>query len=72
VFKAGTIEFSGIGVDCTIRNLSSAGAGLEVPSCFVPLPHDVTLRIVSQRSRQHCHIAWRKEKRLGVAFDNAA
>jgi hypothetical protein len=30
VFKAGSIEFDGNGVDCVIRNLSPMGAGLEV------------------------------------------
>ena len=32
VFKAGTIEFDGSGVDCTIRNMSATGAALDVAS----------------------------------------
>jgi hypothetical protein len=67
VLKAGTIEFDGGSVDCTIRNISPIGAALEVAS-LVGIPHEITLNIVSRRERQHCHIVWRKEKRIGVAF----
>jgi PilZ domain len=30
VLKAGTIEFGGGAIDCTVRNLSNTGAALEV------------------------------------------
>jgi hypothetical protein len=32
VLKAGTIEFGGSAIDCTVRNLSATGAALDVPS----------------------------------------
>jgi hypothetical protein len=32
VFKAGTIEFGGSAIDCTIRNVSKDGAALDVAS----------------------------------------
>src|SRR5665811_2525279 len=32
VFKAGTIEFDGAAIDCTVRNISDLGAGLDVAS----------------------------------------
>ncbi|MGB8603918.1 PilZ domain-containing protein [Bradyrhizobium sp.] len=67
VFKAGSIEFDGAGVDCTIRNISALGAGIEVTNP-VGIPHEVTLRILTQHVRQHCYVVWRKEKRLGVTF----
>jgi hypothetical protein len=67
VFKAGSIEFDGSGVDCTIRNMSPAGAALDVASC-VGIPHEVTLKILACNVRQHCFIVWRAEKRIGVAF----
>jgi hypothetical protein len=68
VFKAGTIEFSGNAIPCTIRNLSASGAALEVNS---PLwfPDRFTLAIASDSSQRTCHIVWRKEKRIGVAFE---
>jgi len=67
VFKAGTIEFEGAGVDCTIRNLSPIGAGLEVAN-RVGIPHEITLNILTQHLSRHCYVVWRKERRLGVIF----
>jgi PilZ domain len=69
ILKAGTIEFDGGSIDCTIRNLSTMGAALDVASP-VGIPSNITLNIVSSQERQHCHIVWRKEKRIGVIFAN--
>ena len=68
ILKAGTIEFSGDGLACTVRNISETGAALEINS---PLwfPDRFTLNIMSDALRKPCHIVWRKEKRIGVAFD---
>jgi PilZ domain len=67
VLKAGTIEFDGGSIDCTVRNISPTGAALDVASP-VGIPRKITLNIVSRRERQNCHIVWRKERRIGVAF----
>jgi hypothetical protein len=67
IYKAGTIEFDRASIHCTIRNISERGAGLEVASPS-GIPHEVTLNIVSRGVRHHCHIVWRREKRIGVAF----
>jgi hypothetical protein len=67
VLKAGTIEFDGGRVDCTIRNISPIGAALDVASPM-GIPHEITLNILSRHERQNCHIVWRKERRIGVAF----
>jgi hypothetical protein len=67
VFKAGTIEFDGSSVDCTIRNISRIGAALDVASP-VGIPHEIRLNIASSNERQNCCIVWRKEKRVGVIF----
>jgi hypothetical protein len=67
VFKAGTIEFDGTGVECIVRNISAVGAGLEVASPQ-GIPHEITLTIRSGEVRRHAYIVWRKEKRIGVAF----
>ena len=32
VLKAGSIEFGGGAIDCTVRNLSATGAALDVPT----------------------------------------
>jgi hypothetical protein len=52
VFKAGTIEFDGSRVDCTIRNISPDGATLEVASP-IGIPHEITLNIASSHERQN-------------------
>jgi hypothetical protein len=67
VFKAGSIEFDGTGIDCTVHNLSQIGAGIEVASPF-GIPHEVTLNIPTQHVRQHGYIVWRKENRMGITF----
>ena len=67
VFKAGTIEFDGSGIDCTIRNVSLDGATLDVASP-IGIPREMTLNTTSSRERQNCRIVWRKEKRIGVVF----
>jgi hypothetical protein len=67
VLKAGMIEFDGSTVDCTIRNISPIGAALDVASP-VGIPHEITLNVVTRHERQNCHVVWRKQKRIGVAF----
>jgi PilZ domain len=67
VFKAGTIEFDGSGVECIVRSISPDGATLDVASP-IGIPHEITLNITSSHERQNCHIVWRKEKRIGVTF----
>jgi hypothetical protein len=68
VLKAGTIEFGGDALPCTVRNLSATGAALEINS---PLwfPDRFVLAVASEGLRKPCHIVWRKEKRIGIAFD---
>jgi len=68
VFKAGAIEFAGTGIDCTIRNISPKGAAVDVTNP-VGIPHEMTLNLLTGQLRQHCYVIWRKEKRIGVAFD---
>ena len=68
VLKRGSIAFSGGGIDCTVRNLSSQGAGLDVASP-VGLPSSFTLVIETDQFMRRCHPVWSKERRVGVAFD---
>lgn len=67
-FKSGTIEFSGQILECIVRNLSATGAALEVRS---PLrfPDKFVLTIASETLRKPCHIVWRKERHIGVIFE---
>jgi hypothetical protein len=68
VSKAGTIEFVGGAINCVVRNLSLTGAAIEVsdppgiPESFILVMTDDGLRLL-------CHIVWRTQYRIGVAFD---
>ena len=68
VLKRGSITFNGGGIDCTVRNLSSNGAGLDVASP-IGLPASFTLVIEADQFIRRCHPVWSSPKRIGVAFD---
>ena len=68
VLKGATIAFDGTGVECTVRNLSSGGAALEVASPS-GLPPSFMLVIEADQFIRRCRPVWRSEKRIGVAFD---
>ena len=68
VLKGATIAFGGRGISCTVRNLSSKGAALDVATT-VSLPSSFTLMIQTNRLIRRCHPIWRNDTRIGVAFD---
>ena len=69
VLKAGTIAFNRAGViSCRVRNISETGACLEVESP-VGIPDQFTLLIENDHLHRPCHVSWRKEKRIGVTFE---
>jgi hypothetical protein len=53
--KAGAIEFGGSAIDCTVRNLSTTGAALDVPSP-VGIPEEFDLVVSSDALRSP--VAW--------------
>ena len=66
--KAGNITFNrAAGIDCRVRNLSPAGACLEVVS-QVGIPDDFTLVIETDHVKTPCHVIWRTATRMGVEF----
>jgi len=67
VLKAGTIEFGGGAIDCTVRNFSGAGAALDVTSP-IGIPERFTLFIPADGKHLACTVVWRKERRIGVKF----
>ena len=70
--KAGSISFNRAGgIDCRVRNLSPAGACLEVAS-QVGVPDDFVLLVASERLKQQCHVIWRTATRLGIEFRTEA
>ncbi|MGN6157069.1 MAG: PilZ domain-containing protein [Devosia sp.] len=66
--KGGKIVFNGgrSTIDCTVRNLSSKGAKLQVAS-VVGIPDTFDL-LLPGTERQPCRIKWRALKELGVEF----
>lgn len=69
VFKHGTLALpSGGSVDCTVRNISSTGARVDVDN-VVGLPEAFTLMIMSDHFVRHCRKVWSNDNRIGVAFD---
>jgi hypothetical protein len=48
--------------------MSLGGANLEVES-QTGIPDSFDLVIDVEQSNQHCHVVWRKARRIGVVFD---
>ena len=68
VLGAATIEFGGGEINCVVRDMSISGAALEVSSPL-SVPEHFTLAFRADGLRMPCHLVWRKETRMGVAFD---
>ena len=69
VLKHGTLAFDGGGgLDCTVRNISSNGARIDLASP-VGVPESFTLVIEADQFMRRCHAVWSSEQRMGVAFD---
>ncbi len=68
VLKGATIAFGGNGLECTVRNLSSNGAALDVANP-ARLPPSFTLVIETYQFIRRCRPVWRSDKRIGVAFN---
>jgi PilZ domain len=68
VLKGGTIAYDGNGLACTVRNLSSGGAAIELAGAL-RLPPSFTLVIEADHFIRRCHPVWSNDRRVGVAFD---
>jgi hypothetical protein len=68
VLKAGMIEFPDGAFSCMVRNMSKGGAALDVPS-IAGIPDDFTLVLPIEGLRLYCRSVWRKDRRIGVTFD---
>lgn len=69
VLKAGTITFGGgAGISCTVRNLSDTGAALDVISP-IGIPQQFVLVVEADDVTRQCRVVWRKERRIGIAFE---
>jgi hypothetical protein len=65
---SGASQVAGCAINCLVRDISISGAALEVAE-----PHDVPecFDLVFKADGTHipCHVVWRQEERIGVAFD---
>ncbi|OIQ66963.1 PilZ domain protein [mine drainage metagenome] len=68
VMKAAKIEIGAGAIDCTVRDLSLTGAAIAVES-QAEIPERFTLIIPDDGLHLPCHVVWRREYRIGVAFD---
>jgi hypothetical protein len=66
VLKGGTIEFGGGAITCTVRNISTTGAALDVTS---PVGIPARFTLITGGSHLPCRVVWRKERRIGVTFE---
>ena len=68
VLMSGAIQFAGGAINCLVRDMTISGAALDVAD-----PHDIPERfnLVFKADSTHipCHVVWRQEERIGVAFD---
>jgi hypothetical protein len=51
-----------------MRNVSETGAALEVVTPLY-IPDRFTLFVQSDQTKRACRVVWRKQKRIGVTFD---
>jgi hypothetical protein len=68
VTKAAKIEHGNIKIACTIRDLSTTGAALEL-SDRSKIPDAFMLVVPDDGLKLPCHVVWRREFRIGIAFD---
>lgn len=70
MLKSGKIFLGNRGVPCTVRNLSDAGACLEVQTTFgIPSTFEFC---ISNEPRRTCKVVWLDATRLGVQFQDAS
>jgi len=55
-------------IDCVVRDLSNAGASLEIENA-IGIPDRFTLLMKADRTRRTCHVTRRSVRRIGVRFD---
>ncbi len=68
VNKLAKIEYGGDKIACTIRDISLTGAALEI-SGIDRIPGEFTLIVPEDRLKLSCRVVWRREFRIGVAFN---
>ena len=68
VLMSGAIEFAGSVINCLVSNISISGVEIEVTSPN-NIPERFNLVFKADNTHIPCHVVWRQEDRIGVAFD---
>ncbi len=55
-------------MNCLVRNISISGAALDVTNPD-DIPERFNLVFKADRTAIPCHVIWRQDDRIGVAFD---
>jgi hypothetical protein len=67
--KAGVIRIDDKStIDCVVRDLSNAGASLEIESP-IGIPDRFTLVMKEDWAKRSCHVIWWSARRIGVRFE---
>ncbi len=71
VGKRANINYGGDKYACTVRDISTTGAALELPDLISPVrkAKAFTLEIPEDRLMLPCRVVWQSGYRMGVTFD---
>ena len=65
---SGAIQFGGGVVNCLVRDMTIAGAALDVAEPH-NIPERFNLVFKADGTLIPCHVIWRQDERIGVNFD---
>ena len=68
VLMSGAIKFAGGTINCLVRDMTISGAALDVTNPN-DIPEHFSLVFKADSTQIPCHVIWRQEGRIGVAFD---
>lgn len=68
VLMSGIIHFAGGAINCLVHDMSIAGAALDVADSH-DIPERFDLVFKADGAHIPCHVVWRQDERIGVAFD---
>jgi hypothetical protein len=68
VLMSGMIQFADTKIGCLVRNMSIAGAALDVTNPL-DIPERFDLAFKQDDARIPCRVIWRKHEQIGVAFE---
>ena len=68
VLMSGAIKFASGTINCLVRDMTISGASLDVTNPN-DIPEHFNLVFKADSTQIPCHVIWRQEERIGVAFD---